>query len=91
MKEIVAMETMKTEIIMPFEQAEEYHISLDHFERKTAYSPFSRVVRSCPTLQGKGVTGNDFFLTLLTSPKEDRELVAVLFDKNHIEQTVLSV
>lgn len=37
------METMKTEIIMPFEQAEEYHISLDHFERKTAYE----VVKRC--------------------------------------------
>ena len=36
------MKTMKTEVIMPFEQAEEYYISLDHFERKTAYEVIKR-------------------------------------------------
>lgn len=61
------------------------------FERQTPYVPFSKVVRSCPTLQGKGVVEKEFFLTLLTSPKEDSELVGVLFDKNHVKQTVLTV
>ena len=33
---------MKTEIIMPFEQAEEYYVSLEHFETKTAYEAIKR-------------------------------------------------
>lgn len=36
------MKTMKTEIIMPFEQAEEYYVSLEHFETKTAYEAIKR-------------------------------------------------
>jgi len=61
------------------------------FDRPTPYAPFSKVIRSCPTLRGKGVVGKGFFLTLLTSPKEDGELIAVLFDKNHMEQSILTV
>ena len=44
MKELATMNMMKQEIKKPFEQAEEYNVTLDHFAPKTAYEVCKRCV-----------------------------------------------
>jgi serine/threonine protein phosphatase 1 len=61
------------------------------FDRPVPYAPFAKVVRSCPSVQNKGVIGSSAYLTLLTSPQKDGTLFAVLFDKNHRQESVLEV